>query len=131
MALVEHGYSNPSSILPCILGYALWSYLYHILIISRGLHEFKSIFTKKFPEKNFHAKRLHMNERIRELAKQANTIGDWGEDITEGRYFVYPSIKNLEKFAELIVRECIDVHVDDYGVDIIGDVLKKHFGVEE
>jgi hypothetical protein len=72
-----------------------------------------------------------MNERIRELAKQANTIGDWGEDITEGRYFVYPSIKNLEKFAELIVRECIDVHVDDYGVDIIGDVLKKHFGVEE
>jgi hypothetical protein len=131
MALVEHGYSNPSSSLPCILGYALWSYLYHILIISRGLHEFKSIFTKKFPEKNFHAKRLHMNERIRELAKQANTIGDWGEDITEGRYFVYPSIKNLEKFAELIVRECIDVHVDDYGVDIIGDVLKKHFGVEE
>jgi hypothetical protein len=131
MALVEHGDSSPSSILPCILGYALWSYLYHILIISRGLHEFKSIFTKKFPEKNFHAKRLHMNERIRELAKQANTIGDWGEDITEGRYFVYPSIKNLEKFAELIVRECIDVHVDDYGVDIIGDVLKKHFGVEE
>ena len=27
-----------------------------------------------------------MNERIRELAKQTNTIGDWGEDITEGIY---------------------------------------------
>ena len=36
-----------------------------------------------------------------------------------------------EKFAELIVKECIAVHEDDYGVDIIGDVLKKHFGVEE
>ena len=48
-----------------------------------------------------------MNERIRLLAEQANTIGDWGEDITEGRYFVYPNIKNLEKFAELIVRECL------------------------
>jgi len=35
------------------------------------------------------------------------------------------------KFAELIVQECIDVHKDDYGVDIIGNVLKKHFGVEE
>ena len=50
-----------------------------------------------------------MNERIRQLAEQANTIGDWGEDITEGRYFVYPNIKNLEKFAELIVGECASV----------------------
>ena len=50
-----------------------------------------------------------MNERIRELAKQTNTIGDWGEDITEGRYFVYPNIKNLEKFAELIVKECLTI----------------------
>ena len=48
-----------------------------------------------------------MNKRIQELAEQANTIGDWGEDITEGRYFVYPNIKNLEKFAELIVRKCL------------------------
>jgi len=49
-----------------------------------------------------------MNERIRELAVQVNTIGDWGEDITEGRYFVYPDIKNLEKFAELIIQECLE-----------------------
>jgi hypothetical protein len=87
MALVEHGYSNPSSILPCILGYALWSYLYHILIISRGLHEFKSIFTKKFPEKNFHYKRLHMyNEyEIRSLTKDPilGTIVSYGSYPTE------------------------------------------------
>ena len=50
-----------------------------------------------------------MNERFRQLAEQANTIGDWGEDITEGRYFVYPNIKNLEKFAELIVKECLNI----------------------
>ena len=50
-----------------------------------------------------------MNERIKLLAEQANTIGDWGEDITEGRYFVYPNIKNLEKFAELIVKECLTI----------------------
>ena len=74
-----------------------------------------------------------MNERIRELAEQANTIGDWGEDITEGRYFVYPNIKNLEKFAELIVRECIDVVEDAGGIDKYHytGAIGKHFGVEE
>ena len=76
-----------------------------------------------------------MNERIRQLAEQANTIGDWGEDITEGRYFVYPNIKNLEKFAELIVRECAefvssDRQNDEYGV-FVSNRIKQHFGVEE
>ena len=84
-----------------------------------------------------------MNERIKQLAEQANTIGDWGEDITEGRYFVYPNIKNLEKFAELIVAESVDIVENlspgykDYR-DQIEDAfrrdcvieIKKHFGVE-
>lgn len=70
-----------------------------------------------------------MNERIRELALEAN-----------GPNPFYGTLKNqmtllgdaaVEKFAELIVRECIAVHEDDYGVDIISNVLKKHFGVEE
>ena len=60
MALVGYGDSSQSQSFPDILGWIIWSYLYHILLISRGLHEFKSIFTKKFPEKNFHSKRLHM-----------------------------------------------------------------------
>jgi uncharacterized protein YutE (UPF0331/DUF86 family) len=81
-----------------------------------------------------------MNERIQELALQANTIGDWGEDITEGRYFVYPDIKNLEKFAELIVKECIDIchkmaeDSDSYVVhdgDTCAEQIREHFGVEE
>ena len=85
-----------------------------------------------------------MNERIRELAEQANTIGDWGEDITEGRYFVYPNIKNLEKFAELIVRECMrmcdcaDVSLLEHnrpqeasGAAGAKEIIKEWFGVEE
>ena len=79
-----------------------------------------------------------MNELIRELAEQANTIGDWGEDITEGRYFVYPNIKNLEKFAELIVRECAKVCRDQTNVyalkadrDNCAIAIEEHFGVEE
>ncbi len=69
-----------------------------------------------------------MNERIRQLAKQAHI---WVIDNTDYSPLSRIPPEFVEKFAELIVRECIDVHVDDYGVDIIGDVLKKHFGVEE
>ena len=79
-----------------------------------------------------------MNERIRELAEQANTIGDWGEDITEGRYFVYPNIKNLEKFAELIVKECLDqcynrgMNDELYAGQLkAAKYIEEHFGVEE
>ena len=80
-----------------------------------------------------------MNERIRQLAKQANTIGDWGEDITEGRYFVYPNIKNLEKFAELIVAECClalwteECHTSDLAFDEVkrnATRIKEHFGID-
>jgi hypothetical protein len=42
----------------------------------------------------------------------------------------YTQIFN-EQLVKLAVQECIAVHIDDYGVDIIGDVLKKHFGIEE
>ena len=64
-----------------------------------------------------------MNERIKQLAEQAG-LHD----------FVLIAMgidEELEKFAELIIAECIAAHEDDYGADIIGDVLKKHFGVEE
>jgi len=74
-----------------------------------------------------------MNERIRELAVQARNYA-----LDEKR--IYERMHNTEqcmeeyrevynkKFAELIVRECIAAHEDYYGGDIIGDVLKKHFG---
>jgi hypothetical protein len=66
-----------------------------------------------------------MNKRIREFAEQC-----WDQRL-DGRYF------DQEKFAELIVKECIDivspyaVRMDDFdGGHPIAD-LKKHFGVEE
>ena len=67
-----------------------------------------------------------MNERIRELEMQVARSFDPLKDYSDQHYFQ----EFNRRFAELIVRECIAVHEDDYGVDIIGDVLKKHFGVE-
>ena len=72
-----------------------------------------------------------MNERLRELVRQAGLddadfpIEDWDN-------------VPLEKFAELIVRECADVcfRIDgEYdGEDVLatwcGDGILKHFGVE-
>jgi len=50
-----------------------------------------------------------MNERIKELAEQAGATLNEGFDGNEN--FVYgitTSPEELEKFAELIVRECMD-----------------------
>jgi hypothetical protein len=71
-----------------------------------------------------------MNEQIFKLAQQANLIGDWGEDITKGRYFVFDNLKSLENFAELIVRECANVAADHDALDIYEEI-RQHFGVEE
>ena len=62
-----------------------------------------------------------MNERIRELAEVAGL-----------EYNFYPMLwLKYEKFAELIVRECIEAHADYYGVDIVSGVLKEHFGIKK
>ena len=83
-----------------------------------------------------------MNERIRELAEQATTIVEMVGP--QGYASSYANF-DREKFAELIVRECINIG-DNYE-DILGnepecfncrkvaygivDKIKKHFGVEE
>ena len=67
-----------------------------------------------------------MNERIRELAEQAGCSID-GMGYGEG---------NIEKFAELIVKECAN-YLDAFNREnmveegIGGAELKEHFGVEE
>ena len=67
-----------------------------------------------------------MNERIKELAIEAGVIS------AEYNGFDPTGLTTAQrKCAELIIAECIAAHEDDYGADIIGDVLKKHFGVEE
>ena len=62
-----------------------------------------------------------MNERIRELAEQAGyTKGHHDE---YGRLTVMPEF-NKEKFAELIVRECIDQVA---GTKIVGQLSGDKF----
>jgi len=64
-----------------------------------------------------------MNERIKELIKQATTIEEhkWGVS--------YDNF-DKEKFAELIVRECAK-RSEELGQTELGKGLMKHFGVEE
>ena len=69
-----------------------------------------------------------MNERIKELIKQATTIEEHGWGASYDNF-------DKEKFAELIVRECIDwcnAHARDDGTaQRIAEDIKKDFGVEE
>ena len=72
-----------------------------------------------------------MNERIGKLAAEAGAHwehGDWNMPSA-----VYFSERDLEKFAELIVRECIDVVEDAGGIDKYHytGAIRKHFGMEE
>jgi len=78
-----------------------------------------------------------MNERIRELAER--------QGLTGPNYLI--SSHELEKFAELLIRECIDLAVKEeerydslssvhaaycsMSMTNFQQVLKKHFGVEE
>ena len=73
-----------------------------------------------------------MNERIRLLAEQAR-LGRGPEKIhiSENGVVIF-YLNELEKFAELIVRECCDVLYDnELGGYQVNHVLKEHFGVEE
>ena len=83
-----------------------------------------------------------MNERIKELAEQAKLKTElWNNPEP---FVIYKEDVNypggLEKFAELIIRECAQVSEDDITdgdacctntADRIARQIKKHFGVEE
>jgi hypothetical protein len=73
-----------------------------------------------------------MNERIKLLAEQAGFMDSWfsesGDDCE----------RELKKFAELIVEECLyivegedDGSADTKSVRLVMLRMKKHFGVEE
>ena len=80
-----------------------------------------------------------MNERIKELAEQAGFETDRGPLIGPSPYIKVGGLcvgVPLEKFAELIVRECLNVinqpnGVGDDDVIRISDDVKRYFGVEE
>ena len=65
-----------------------------------------------------------MNERIRLLAEQATTYIEPTSNSGEGWIF------DKEKFAELIVRECLDEIQYDDGATHVDELLPKHFGFE-
>jgi hypothetical protein len=66
-----------------------------------------------------------MNERIKLLALQA---GITDNNLSDGDM----SLTDLEKFSELIVRECAHVALMSNGNNLhVCELIKKHFGVEE
>jgi hypothetical protein len=64
-----------------------------------------------------------MNPRILQLAKQAGL----DDDICPLDEWDHPE---LEKFAELIVRECAEVAAEHDAL-VIYEEIREHFGVEE
>jgi hypothetical protein len=77
-----------------------------------------------------------MNERIKELVKQA------GGHFSTHTLTSYPAQrresielwdKNIEKFAQLIVEEMLQICEDHTGWSgrMIGEEIKQHFGVKE
>jgi len=89
-----------------------------------------------------------MNERIKQLAEQAGCKvmddGEWYIPSATGlEKIVYTKGIGLEKFAELIVRECVGIckgktdHLDPNMYEVWRGALacasdiKVHFGVEE
>jgi hypothetical protein len=86
-----------------------------------------------------------MNERIEELALQC---GAWHQ-VYDQKLLKVNEYFNYEKFAELIVRECIEkiitydlvpghsakwediYHIHARLLQDLGEELKEHFGVEE
>ena len=67
-----------------------------------------------------------MNERIRQLAEQAEKYAD---DNFKGEIFWTEAYES--KFAELIVRECADYITEYYDSRDEAYYMKKHFGVEK
>jgi hypothetical protein len=85
-----------------------------------------------------------MNERIRELAEQAGMtciLDEHAHEYGNGMFENTP-YPELEKFAELIVRECFQACMNEgasyeekaagaYQSNLYVTAIKKHFGVEE
>ena len=67
-----------------------------------------------------------MNERIRELAELAGLAE--AADVRVG--YIYPA--GMEKFAELIVRECCDIvhRKTDESIRVVM-AIEQHFGVDK
>ena len=66
-----------------------------------------------------------MNENIKEIARQAGIDYERRPEIARAPVWIGCD-EELERFAELIVQECINACGSDFGTKLI----KQHFGVE-
>ena len=68
-----------------------------------------------------------MNERIKELYIETSN------ETADGKEWAIGGMKNAEKFAELIVKECAYIMDKDADHPFVsrGSILKHHFGVGE
>lgn len=78
-----------------------------------------------------------MNERIKELARQAGaTFGEGYIELSDGQLMLSDGVDvdhttmDLEKFAELIVKKCGEVAVFGDPKYSAQHNIHKHFGVE-
>jgi len=81
-----------------------------------------------------------MNERIKELMEQATSRPHRVQGFRGQPTYIYPGILDPEKFAELIVRECIETMKRTLDTECISENekygcmyaivdVKDHFGV--
>jgi len=87
-----------------------------------------------------------VNERIQTLAKQAGVV--WKEQLPRFTNtnnpidFPVSANRDLEKFAELIVEECVQACINkgktyevklagEYQSAIFADAIKQHFGIND
>jgi hypothetical protein len=86
-----------------------------------------------------------MNKRINELAIQSGGIWQGGyveqangDSVYTGHKFVHGGDMDVEQFARLLVKECLEQvwYTREDGIngnvsEVIKDRIKEHFGVEE
>jgi len=74
-----------------------------------------------------------MNERIKELIKQATVPADQVENYAKSEGLIVPDEKiDVAKFAELIVQKCADIgeRYADGNYEVRNQIM-AHFGLEE
>ena len=72
-----------------------------------------------------------MNERIKQLALQSQLVYETTDGKVYNSWEDYVDLTEyVEKFAELIVRECAEI-ADKAEPYKANDLIKQHFGVKE
>lgn len=66
-----------------------------------------------------------MNTKLMALAKQAG----FEEGYLDPKYGAYSCEHQIQKFAELIIKECLNIIEEDDGTHR-DELLQKHFGVK-